>query len=233
MPSVVSILKYVRSNGLLPTMAAALRFVKEVRHAWSEGDFDRKYGTDTGGVVDDMEQLGVSKEHAAHAFGYEAIQLDVFARIMADLQLSPADYTFVDFGSGKGRAVMMAAESGFASVLGVEHSPVLHRAAMENCEKLRRKNPTASPISLSCQDAAELEIPDGDLVCFFYNPFDGTILRRVLDKLAAAYQNRPRKLVVVYRNPSCPDVFDSFPFLRLIRSNSSYRVYASGPVGID
>ena len=82
MSSLVSVLKYVRSNGLLGTMAAGLRFAKDVRQAWREADFDRRYGTDTGGVVDDMERLGVSKERAAHAFGYEAIQLDVFARIM-------------------------------------------------------------------------------------------------------------------------------------------------------
>mgnify|MGYP001098275865 FL=1 len=102
---------------------------------------------------------------------------------------------------------------------------------MENCEKLRRKNPAASPVTLSCQDAVEFGIPDGDLVCFFYNPFDGTILRRVLDKLWTAYRERPRKLVAVYRNPSCPEVFESFPFLRLVRGTPSYRVYAAGPTG--
>jgi len=215
-------------------MAAAVRFAKEARDRWSEAGFDRKYGTDTGGVMDDMEQLGVRTAHAKHAFGYEAIQVNVFNRIMADLQLYPPSYTFIDFGSGKGRAVMLAAEWHFASVLGVEHSSVLHQTAMENCERLRSKNPAVSPISLHCRDAVELEIPAGNLVCFFYNPFDGTLMRRVLDNLAAAYDRLPRKLVVVYRNPSCSEVFDAYPFLRLARSNPSYQIFhAASREGVD
>jgi hypothetical protein len=35
-------------------------------------------------------------------------------------------------------------------------------------------------------DAAEFCFPDGDLLVFLYNPFDGVILERVLKTLAAA-----------------------------------------------
>ncbi|MFZ5891862.1 MAG: class I SAM-dependent methyltransferase [Myxococcota bacterium] len=202
-----------------------MRFASDQRDEWLDSAFDRKYGTDTGGIIDDMSQLGVDSVHGQNAFGYEGIQLPVFRRILADLHVTPNDYVFIDFGSGKGRAVMMAAEQHFAAVHGVEFSPVLHEIARRNCAQFRRRNPGSSPISLYCQDAAEFQIPDGNLVCFFYNPFNEQVMRKVLDNIAVALEKSPRELLIAYRNPSCAGLLDAYPFLSPTASNSTYRVY--------
>ena len=225
MPSLKGVVEHLRTRGVQGTLAAVVQMAAQARARWLDDAFDRKYGTRTGGIIDDMDALRVHAPNREAAFGYQPIQMDVFARIWSDLKVHPPDFTFVDFGSGKGRAVMMAAERGFAAVHGVEFSPVLHELAVSNCAQFRRKNPAASPIHLACADAAASAIPDGDLVCFFYNPFGETVMRQVLDNLAAACARSPRRLAVAYRNPSCAALLDGYPFLEREVGNATYNIY--------
>jgi len=222
-------LKHLRTHGVRRTLRDTLEYANDRRLDWIDAGFDRRYGTDTGGIIDDMGELRVDTENRAHARGYQGIQVPVFRRIVGDVRanlgVDPRRFTFVDFGSGKGRAVMMAAELSFAAVHGVELSPRLHAVAEQNVALFRSRNPTASPITLRCQDATELAVPAGPLVCFFYNPFDAPVMTRVLANLAAAHRSEPRRLVIAYRNPESADAFDAHPFLRLATANSAYRLY--------
>ncbi|MBI3778163.1 MAG: class I SAM-dependent methyltransferase [Gammaproteobacteria bacterium] len=143
------------------------------------------------------------------------------------MNLEPAEYAFVDFGSGKGRALMMAAERGFTRAYGVEFSPVLHEIAQKNIAIFGQRNPRACPIELHFQDASEFSIPDENLVCFSYNPFDDKVMRRVVANIADSYARHPRKLAVAYRNPVCAELFDNLGFLRLDSATRGYRLYKS------
>jgi SAM-dependent methyltransferase len=224
-------MKHLRTHGVRRTLRDTLEYANDRRLDWIDASFDRRYGTDTGGIIDDMGELRVETDNRAHARGYQGIQVPVFRRIFGDMtrnvDVDPREFTFVDFGSGKGRAVMMAAERGFAAVHGVELSPKLHEVAEKNVALFRARNAAASPITLRCEDATALAIPSGPLVCFFYNPFDGHVMTRVLDNIVAAYRRAPRRLVIAYRNPESASVFDAHPFLRLASASSVYRLYAT------
>lgn len=221
------LLRRLRRDGLRGTLAASVDYCLHLRRRWVDSSFDRRYGTDTQGIIDDMSELGVFTEHRSNARGYEGVQIPVFRRILRELDLVPAEYVFVDFGSGKGRALMMAAEHGFARASGVEFSPVLHRIAQENAAAFARHHPGACPIELHCQDATEFSLPDENLLCFFYNPFDDKVMRRVVANITDSYSKRPRKVAVAYRNPVCAELFDGLEFLRLVRVAPGYRLYRS------
>ena len=47
------------------------------------------------------------------------------------------DFIFIDLGSGKGRALLMASDYPFRRIVGVELLPQLHRAAQDNLTKYR------------------------------------------------------------------------------------------------
>ncbi|TAK86942.1 MAG: class I SAM-dependent methyltransferase [Betaproteobacteria bacterium] len=194
---------------------------------WRDAALDRKYGIETKDVVTDMEATGVSGEHAPHGNHYEPIQLAVFERIVAALPISPAEFTFVDFGSGKGRALVLAAEHGFRRAIGVEYAVRLHEAAERNVARYRRLGGTGIPIELHCADAAELELPPEESVCFFYNPFDGVVMAKVLANIRASLHAAPRRLFVVYRNPRHPEVMANSGFLRCVGRNSTFEIYAA------
>ena len=48
-----------------------------------------------------------------------------------------SQYTFIDFESGKGRAIFVAAEMPLQRVIGVEFSVALHQEASRNAENFR------------------------------------------------------------------------------------------------
>jgi SAM-dependent methyltransferase len=123
--------------------------------------FDRNYGVSTSWFdLDNYEPTPPS------------VVRDVLDR------LDPTDRTFVDMGSGKGRAVLLAAERSFREVVGVEHRWFLHWRAQRNVANC--KVPLVAPVRLVQSDAARWAFPDGPAVIFMYNPFPEHILRAVL-----------------------------------------------------
>jgi SAM-dependent methyltransferase len=151
----------------------------------------------------------------------------MFRAILRAAQIDPRRYVFVDFGSGKGRALVLAAEQGFQRVVGVELVPALHEIALRNVEAFRARRPRAAAIELCCGNAVDLEIPDAEALLFFYNPFGEAIMRQVAANIERSYLRRPRRLLIAYRNPLHSQVFDASPFLRRFVSNRSFALYST------
>ena len=51
---------------------------------------------------------------------YQATRAGRFDRVLRSVPIAPADYTFVDMGCSKGRALLLAARFGFRDIVGVE-----------------------------------------------------------------------------------------------------------------
>jgi SAM-dependent methyltransferase len=191
-------------------------------HDWRDGALDRTYGIETCEQVAKPNGVG---EHSAHGVHYEPIQLDVFRRIMAALAIDPKGYTFVDYGSGKARALVLAAEYGFRRIIGVEYASALHEVAKRNVARFRAARPAAAAIELHWGDAAAFEPPAEDLVCFFYNPFDDVVMRKVLSNLERSLQRRPRRMLVVYRAPMHASLLSECRFLRCLVRNPTFEIH--------
>lgn len=109
---------------------------------------------------------------------YDPTEPKYISWAVRNLPIDPREYAFVDFGSGKGRVLIAAAQRPFLKVVGVEYSKELHEAALRNirsAKRLRCRN-----ITCLCMDAAEFSIPDAPCVLFFYNPFGNATMDRVL-----------------------------------------------------
>jgi predicted O-methyltransferase YrrM len=60
------------------------------------------------------------------------IEPDRFKRVLESFDRALEGLTFIDFGSGKGRALWMASEYPFRQLIALEFSPELHRIAEAN-----------------------------------------------------------------------------------------------------
>src|SRR6185503_12572050 len=99
----------------------------------------------------DAEYLG---EAAAHATHYEPVPIDDFDDLIARLpEAVIRRSTFVDVGSGLGRAVFLAMRHPFERILGIEVSAALNETAKENLEKLRGLDARCTDVRLVNQDA--------------------------------------------------------------------------------
>jgi SAM-dependent methyltransferase len=222
----------IRSDGIRRSATRVWDHLLYLRRRWIDDAIDRRYGTDTGGKFRPPDLGSEATARDTVQYLYEGIQVPVFRRIARDLDLDCSRYTFVDFGSGKGRAVMMAAEHPFRKVIGVELSAMLHEIALRNVTLFRQRRPCAPPIELRLEDAVRYARPEGDTLCFFYNPFGLVTMEAVLRNLEDSLLRQTGALVVVYRNPTCAQVFERARFLRLRLARRDYHIYEapSGPL---
>ena len=81
---------------------------------------------------------------------YQPTEPALFHEMLASLRsiatIDLREFIFIDIGSGKGRALLMAADYPFRRIVGVELLPELHRVSKENIGKYREAiRSSASP----------------------------------------------------------------------------------------
>jgi SAM-dependent methyltransferase len=152
---------------------------------------DRRRGISTA-RAEDNHDLGIEdlRNHWYVPTDYETFQL-----AMEPVVVKPDD-VFVDFGSGKGRIVLLAAAFPFRRVIGVEFSAQLHETALANVGSAH-----AGRVELILADATEWQVPAEAIVLFFYNPFDGIVLARVIANIRQSLADAPRRLTIIYVRP--------------------------------
>src|SRR6202453_3410424 len=129
--------------------------------------FDAEFGVDTSGLI---YVLPSGHQHDAHNNGYFGVAPSVFHAVMdamrERLQLDFERFTFVDAGSGKGRALLLASDYPFREIIGVELSPELERIARSNIARYAEAKGSLVPRPpvISMQgDATEFSWPPGPL----------------------------------------------------------------------
>lgn len=183
--------------------------------SYLDGKLDRRYGLDTRGVLFAAE-MPFSSPHKQFACNYQPTSEFTFKRLMAHLPKDLSGFDFVDVGCGKGRVLFYATAWQFNRIIGVEFAPPLAAFAKRNVA-LYAPATGDYRIEARCQDAVDMEVPEGPCVFFFASPFIDPVLARVLTKIEASYRAHPRKMFVIYYD-SKPvlDLVTRFHFLKLI-----------------
>ncbi len=182
----------VRHRGLLRTSQIVSSTARDFL-------FDWRYGTDTRRWVE-AEELDTNSENKSHAVHYQATKARPFLKLLRSLALPP-ESVFVDFGSGKGRVLLVAAHHGFKRVVGVEFSPQLCALARQNIATFSKVAVLGSPIEVVEADVTRFGITSDLNVFYLYNPFDPPVLSKVLANLRDSVKAAPRKLWLIYNTP--------------------------------
>ncbi len=171
--------------------------------------FDRERGTETSGFVQ-PEELTREAGRFATSSPYAGSQPSI---VRAALRTVPEheSATFIDFGCGKGRVLLVAAEFPFREVVGVELFPQLAEIAKRNAARVFRTGRARCAIRVEVSDAGTFVLPAGNLVIFFYNPFGEEIMRRVVARIESALAAESRSVFVVSYNPVQVECFDRSP----------------------
>ncbi|MHB1699959.1 MAG: class I SAM-dependent methyltransferase [Acidobacteriaceae bacterium] len=169
--------------------------------------FDVRFGVETDGLIKGVN-LAIGHPHDEHNTAYYGVQPSLFHEVMDRWERTPPlhpleNYTFVDFGAGKGRAMMLASEFPFREVVGVELNPRLAAIAQTNIDLWESGGQALSPMRVVCGDAAEFEFPAGPCVAYLFNPFARPVLRRLIQKMEQSFTGRPGELDLLYVNDEC------------------------------
>jgi hypothetical protein len=213
---------YHRHKGIV---GIAKSCVEEIEDIW----FDRRFGVDT------LETTG-DRALPAVPFGipYAPTKIKRLKEIFGQLRVSYPDFIFLDVGSGKGRALLVASEFPFKRIIGVEFLPELNSIAEKNIRAYRSKTQKCSAIESLCCDATAYCIPPGNTVIFLSNPFEHPIVSRLMTNLRESLQSHSRQIYLIYHNPVCHNVIMEFAFLEPISVTELYTIYKSKmPAPID
>ena len=143
------------------------------------------------------------------------------------MRIDVSEYTFVDIGSGKGKALFMAADLPFKRIVGIEYAAGLHEVAVRNVTAYRSATQRCKDIVPVHADALEYPLPEGPLVLFIFNALDKETTRSLLitlDQKAASEQHRP--IILIYANlrsvREVGNVFSGLQRLRIVRRTRKF-----------
>ena len=148
---------------------------------------------------------------------------DVLAQVPADF----SRFAFIDLGSGKGRALLLASGYPFREIVGIEIQPELNRIAQENIVRFPSDGRYCRRISSLCMDAREFQFPDEPLLVYLFNPFPEYVLRKVMGNFEQSLRARPRPAFVIYNTPMELHIFETIDYLEEIHSRENFRIYQS------
>jgi SAM-dependent methyltransferase len=134
-------------------------------------------------------------------------------------------FIFVDFGSGKGRAVLLATEFPFRKIVGIEFSHELHQVAQANIRQFNRHDIKCDDIQLLCMDVVDYVLPEECILCYFCNPFDAGFMKEIASRIARSFFDSPRDVFIVYQNPTEAHVIDEVDCFRCVYADRSIRAW--------
>lgn len=207
-------------GGTISTVAGrvARAFKPAEPDPWIE--FDRRHGADTCGKVLPQQDsvVGVNWMHGQR---YQGCNPDVLAEKLKRLPIG-SDTTFIDFGSGKGRALIVAAGFRFGRVIGVEYCEQLHEVAQANLRKLGDER----VVSIHA-DATQFKLPVTPLVLFLYNPFGPELMQQLITNVRLSHKASPRPIQVIYMGTLCRDQWMAVDFLHAVDEDGWTTVWSS------
>ncbi len=196
------------------------------RRRYGDIDYDWDYRVDTSEATLDWR----TRLRALLTGGpYQPSEPALFHEMLDALAIDYSQFTFIDLGSGKGRALLMASDYPFHRVVGVELVPQLHQVALENLRQYRSPRQLCHAIESCCGDASQFVFPALPLGIYLFNPFPQSLLRQVLANLEDSLRNFPRPVFLLYHNPLLEPVLAASPLLRRVGGTHQFSLYSNVP----
>jgi SAM-dependent methyltransferase len=194
------------------------------RARYGDIDYDFESGADTTAAnVGWRTRLLAALSGAPYQPTVPAEFHEILRAIGADFR----EFTFVDIGSGKGRALLLAAEYPFRRIVGVEIAPALHEAAHKNVGAWKAKYPDGRVIEARLGDARSFDFPAEPLVVYLFNPLPEAALVGVIARLEQSLLEKPRAAYVVYHHPLIERVLAKSERFEKIGGTHQYAIYRS------
>jgi SAM-dependent methyltransferase len=218
-------------------MAVLWEFVRDstperLRQRYGDADYDWDHRVNTtSGAVGWRDRL-LGQFHSA----YQPTEPAAFHEMLNAVQQSSnsdqtvpnfREFTFIDFGSGKGRTLLMASDYPFRRIIGVELLPALHQIAQQNLRQYKSAAQKCFALESICADATSFPLPAGPLVIYLFNPLPESGMRLVFANLDQSLRLHSRPIYVLYHNPLLEHVLSEGRRLRKIASTPQYSLFSN------
>jgi SAM-dependent methyltransferase len=167
----------------------------------ADANFDRKYGVETSGPVSAFK-LDIPDGKVAGIHHYEPTPAPAIRAMLKAVPIQHEQFTFVDYGSGKGRVLLLAADYPYKRIIGVEFSQKLHDVATRNLGIWKSPSQRCFQVESVCEDARQFVLPDGPIVLFFFTPFRSPVSDQVIANIRQSLVAQPRPIRIIHYGES-------------------------------
>ena len=217
-----SINSSIAKRGIVKTMSLIKSELLKDKKIKPDDEFDKMYDVETAVIVQAGE-LETKSKNWKYTSAYKPIYSSFsLSKLLLSFQIDLSEYIFIDLGSGKGRAILMASMLPFKEIIGVEFSGILNDIAKSNVEKFPKHIQKCKNINLFTLDATEYLFPAEKYILYMFNPFDKIIMEKVLENISNQFYKRPVHIIVIYINPQFSYLFQALDFMR--QKDSDYEI---------
>lgn len=199
------LLTSLRRSVLLPIhLVREYRQNRSLRADGERSPFDLAHGVDTEGEFEGwtyLSDLTITSDNWIQGNNYCAIDPQRFSAILSRLDIRCEDFTFIDYGSGKGRALLLASDFPFRRVMGLEFSRELHEIAERNIRTYRQAPKACRVVESHCVDFVHFVPPPEPCLLYFFDPCSEALFARVLENIGRSLREWPREMRLVYVAP--------------------------------
>ena len=181
------------SIGVVDTFKALGRYALR----FNDSRFDRRYSTDTSGMIENEELEMSDPEAQRHATVYRTASERFTRYLIRHLNINYEEYDFVDIGCGKGRVLLVASSFPFRSICGIELSRPAFEIAEKNIRTYRSADQKCFNIHIQKVNALNFEPCIANTVYYFFEPFDIVTLAAFVFKLSGKLRGQGKKVYVV------------------------------------
>jgi SAM-dependent methyltransferase len=226
--------EYSSHHGPLPALRRMLGIFAEFagdsapskrKQRYGDADYDWDYRVDTTAATVSWRSRLIGLFHSP----YQPTEPELFRQMLGCMDVDFRGFTFIDIGSGKGRALLMAADFPFHGVLGVELLPELHRIAQANMNRYASPSQQCFSVQSVCADAREFAFPPQALLLYLFNPLPEPGLRRLLENLQQSLRENPRPMYLLYHNPLLEHVLAANSMLKKVHGTHQFSLYRENP----
>lgn len=180
----------------LSTMPWIKPILKSINNARCEA-WDLIHGVDTCGEFP-LHVFDFQSKHKTAGLEYHSHHPSLTHSSLKALPIRYEDYTFIDIGCGKGRALLIASEFPFRRIVGLEFAPPLAELARRNAKSYRSNRQRRTTIEIITGDALDYELSDEPQVLYLYSPFAPELLDRIMQRIEDSFQQSPRDLLIMF-----------------------------------
>lgn len=190
--------------------------------------FDWQHRIDTCGQQS-VSELGFVEAKAPKVYGFSSSSVGTVRAVLARLPIEHCEWVFVDFGSGKGRVLLLAAAFPFKRVVGIEHAASLVAISRANLRNYAGKT-VCLDMEVMADDALSYVPPaDENLLVYLFNPFSPGLIERCIDRLASAPLIGGKRRMVCF----VQQITQLAPRIELLHLSKALRPVAMAPLPFD
>ncbi|MEI6311060.1 MAG: class I SAM-dependent methyltransferase [Bacteroidota bacterium] len=180
-------------------------FIFTLKLLYFEFYYERKLGIKTLQIAN-LESLNTINNDYENNHHYQGASYYVLSILFKKIKKYSTDKTFIDYGCGKGRVLIMAALEGFDPIKGIDLAKELCEISLTNIERVRTKIGNTK-IEVVQADATNYTSIDDIHIFFFFNPFGRLVMNQVVNQIEQSKLRNPRTVYIIYVNPLYVDCF--------------------------